>query len=129
MRSIVEFLTEAISSGKYRDQKPEYGCSIEEIVDWLRSRGIREVKKYTGYTYYPEDGKLMAETGPQDHRPSTHWVSLTNSVPGHQTVILRPKTKSAFQDERKDNQTPITFDKALELMELMLDNPDKPVKL
>ena len=132
MRNLVEFLTEAISSGKCKDITPEYGCSIEEIVDWLRSRGIREIKKYNGELYYPEKGKLLAEVGPQNiglnsHWVGFHWVGLTNSF--RQCVTIRPETTSGFQNDGRERQTSITFDKALELMELMLDNPNKPVKL
>lgn len=142
MRNLSEYISEAVSR-RSKVYVPEQGDSIEEIVELLQKQGV------TGRNYSvnlgagtPPPGKLMYVVGTQKPgNKKTYWVRLANNIEHlvggltvrrSQVVIVRtePGEKSIFTDGTTDGkEKDIDFDTAIDLMEEMVLDPKRPVRL
>ena len=125
MINIQEYLLS--KKNKQAVSKPKFGCSIDELKDWLMSLGIeeKEFAMYDGDAHLPEKGKRRIDVGPcyEDH-DNSFWISIINS--NLQYVCIRTKTESFYQNYRK-NTHPVDFETALEMAEWMIEHEDAKI--
>jgi hypothetical protein len=133
--SIDEYLsTKKIDRHMLKDM-PEYGASIDEIIDWIKMQKIKIIDDkdfvdFNGTMRTLEFGKLLIEKGPCGKEDNTWWVSVHNHPHGYrvQRVVLRAKTKESFYYSAKDkdqNKKHITaFDGAMQKIMQMLYDPE-----
>lgn len=137
--SLEEFIKESVTgkrSARRRKYGPEFGATASEIMEWLRNLGVTEEVRWDGTVFLPEPDEIIMELGPCRIEPETHWVKLMNNVKGQsglriqQGILVRTKLKNGLfylnQTARKEE---IDFDTAIDLMEEMVLDPKRPVRL
>lgn len=137
--SLEEFIKEAVTgkhSTRRRKYAPEYGATTGDIMEWLRNLGVTKEFRWDGTLFVPEPEEIVMELGPCSIEPYTHWVKLMNNVKGQsglriqQGIVVRTKLKnSLFYLNQTAGKEEIDFDTAIDLMEEMVLDPKRPVRL
>lgn len=122
-------VTEAISSGRFRSELPELGCTLEDLTGWLNS------KDATGYWWNDTHSlalpskssrKLNYLVGPWVKRDrEQQWILVTNYY--DQRVRLNPNIdqECKFSSKEVKDGIVLSFDAAVKLVDQMLKNPEK----
>ncbi len=141
-------LHEAISSGRGGKTKytPQYGCTVEDIVEWAERSGVRYVRKYDGNFHYPVNGEVMCEIGPcSNAKDDTWWVQIVGKSSNGlfmQSVTIQTKIERASTVEIEvfkfkgalgavpypdKDRNGIQFDDAIEMARRVIENPNEKV--
>lgn len=126
-------IDEAISSGKHGKYAPSKGCSVEDIVKWLKNNGVEgkdwEYYKKTDMTFIADPGDIVYQIGPCD-TPGHSWVSVCINVKkdGRRTlqrVVLHTNENSFYTQNGQEHK--ISFDNGVRAVERMIENPNELV--
>lgn len=113
-------------------EKPKFGCSVDELKEWLISVGAEEKDfiNFDGTLNEPEQGNLYLEIGPCEDASNQHWITVINKLKYNlsQRVCIRTKIESFFKQTNSECK-PIDFDTALRIAEYMIANKDTEVNL
>lgn len=129
MKPILEFLLSNTNHKTIQDPSP--GCDIEEIAEWLEKLGVTDRRQHNYKIHKPNDGCLLYVTGPEHPKNDTqYWISLIGKPHTYreQDVCCKPRSQSMFKDTN-DIYTDISFEKAIEIMREMIDDPDKEINI
>ena len=120
--SIDEYLLS--KSKKHIVCKPEKGCTIDDIVKWIKSYGIAEAKKFS---VDPKKGEIIYAVGPDLSNPNYAWVALrTKPIERTQSIVAKPGGQSFYTsgDPNNPGEKTIEFEDAIDKMEMVLQNKD-----
>ena len=118
-------LTEAVSHGHKHDMKPVAGCTPEEVTEWLESKGAFG-HKYEVSKNIPEliKGEIGYLVGPFSRKAEEQWILVANVWYQRVRLSLNKEIPSVYMDEVYMKKHDISFEQAVKLIELMLDNPN-----
>lgn len=133
--SLSEFLTEAVSRKRNSFNRPDKDGTVQDIVDWLESYGVKGVWWNESHDEDPpvKPGELVWFAGPcNKYRTETHWVSLMNNLSTigterSQEVCIYTKQRNGFLRTQDQEDVDLTFEQCLGLMAQMLDDPRKHI--
>ena len=140
--NLKDYISEAVSHGgnaKYSNE-PEYGDSTDDIINWLKSYGIKgyQWKDRDSFRYMEGNppvkyGELIWYAGPCNKSIDTHWVCLmNNSDRGNpkpeatQEICIYTKNKNRMNFIRNllsGEEYQLKFSEAIILMKRMIDRP------
>lgn len=124
MRQITEYLLSKQNNNHY----PQPGDDVDSVKNWLANKykGIHFIQNGGGEDLRPEPGKYTCAF--DNHNK---WISVS-ILPDHhwQRVVLHlnPKHKCRFEYDTSQEYE-ISFDKAIEMIQKMIENPDKVAKI
>ena len=94
--------------------KPEKGCTIDDIVKWIKSYGIAEAKKFS---VDPKKGEIIYAVGPDLSNPNYAWVALrTKPIERTQSIVAKPGGQSFYTsgDPNNPGEKTIEFEDAID---------------
>lgn len=121
-------ITEFLLSKKSNNHYPQPGDDVESVKNWLANKykDIHFIQNGGGEDLRPEPGKYTCVFDNDNE-----WISVS-ILPDHHwqhvVLCLNPKYECRF-DYDTLHEDDISFDKAIELIQQMIENPNKVVKL
>ena len=138
-------ISEAISSGRSK-YTPQFGDTVEDLVEWLYRMGVKDGVQYNGSFHYPLPGKIMYEIGPcMKIKDDTWWIQVigrSTDESFQQTVTIQTKKPDSCEIEIEEykpylanKRVPyldklmngLSFDEAIRMVLDMIEDTDKKV--
>lgn len=132
---IKKYITEAVSRKRNSFNRPDKDGTVQDIVDWFESYGVKGVWWNESHDEDPpvKPGELVWFDGPcNKYRTENHWVSLMNNLSTigterSQEVCIYTKQRNGFLRTQDQEDVDLTFEQCLDLMAQMLDDPRKHI--
>lgn len=125
MINIIEYLIGNNKKTKKVD-KPTKDCNVQDIIDWLDSFGVENW--YENHSFF--DTLEKGSVGYQINSGSWGSKCVSLDIPigdrTRQSIVITPKYKSYVSWGYGTKDQDISFEKAIDLMEKIMENPREP---
>lgn len=125
MINIIEYLLGNNKKQK-RLKKPTKDCNVQDIIDWLNSFGVENW--YENHSFFDtlEKGSVGYQINSASWGSKCVSLDIPIGVRTRQSIVIIPKYKSYVSWGYGTQDQYISFEKAIDLMEKIMENPREP---